>query len=301
MTLFLIYRMMHKIALSFTKKIWLMFNVVMGAFLIITILFMTAYPDSNPSKSTEYLYTALFLIFFIMSLFIIHFLTFVAATFKENEKIHILRNNYSSIEESLLSQTENMRVIKKMRHDIKNNLLLLNTLIKNNNIKEAVSLIDQSVTQIEGTTIGLSQSSGHGIIDAIIANKAGLAKERNITFSYKLDSIPEISIDSIDISSVVTNLLDNALEAAEREENGFAEIKIINMESYISINVINSCTSVPLTSSTDKHILITSKADKSLHGFGTEIISDIAKKYNGSFVWKVSNNVFSANVIMKKS
>ncbi|MCF0228339.1 MAG: GHKL domain-containing protein [Parasporobacterium sp.] len=277
-----------------------MFNAVMGVFLLITILFMTAYPNSHPSKPAEYLYTVLFLVFFILSLLIIYVLTFVAATFKENEKIHILRSTYASIEESLISQTENIQVIKKIRHDIKNNLLLIGSLIQNGDTEEASSIIRQSVSQIEFASVGLSQSTGRGVVDAVIANKAALARSRHISFSYKLDYIPAIAIDSIDISSVITNLLDNALESAEKETNGFAEIKIINMESYIAINVINSCSSLPQTSSSDKNILITTKTDKTLHGFGTEIINDIAKKHGGSFVWKFSDHIFNANVLLKK-
>lgn len=45
--------------------------------------------------------------------------------------------------------------------------------------------------------------------------------------------------------------------------------------------------------------LISTKTDKALHGYGTQIISDIAQKYDGSYSWEAQDNKFVSTVLIK--
>ena len=46
-------------------------------------------------------------------------------------------------------------------------------------------------------------------------------------------------------------------------------------------------------------MLISTKDDTALHGYGTQIISDIAQKYGGSYSWEAQNDKFVTTVLIK--
>ena len=78
------------------------------------------------------------------------------------------------------------------------------------------------------------------------------------------------------------NLIDNALEACENQNQKYIDLTIKEINHLLIIKVINSY----------KDMLpkkfITTKKDKSLHGIGLENVKNLVKKYNGSY--KISQN-----------
>lgn len=62
--------------------------------------------------------------------------------------------------------------------------------------------------------------------------------------------------------------------------------KVINTTSNTKVNYNGSA-------------LKTSKEDKENHGLGTQIINDIAYKYNGNVKYEIVDNQFIANVMLE--
>ena len=86
---------------------------------------------------------------------------------------------------------------------------------------------------------------------------------------------------------MLNNALDNAVQSAERSECKNISVDIYTKELFEIIKIQNSCDSAPV--SADKK-LFTSKKDKELHGFGTESIKRVLKKYDGIFDWSYDSN-----------
>lgn len=107
-----------------------------------------------------------------------------------------------------------------------------------------------------------------------------------------------MQIEPIDISSLLSNLLDNAIEASEKTDNPIINLSIFKQNAYYVINIENSiCENNNLTDS--DYIPISTKSNSALHGYGMQIIDDIAQKYDGNFSWRVRNEKFVATVLLK--
>ena len=133
--------------------------------------------------------------------------------------------------------------------------------------------------------------TGHPAIDTIFENKIAAASSHGITCDIKFKYQAEILIDEMDISIVVGNIMDNAIEACQ----AFDGEKVI--EGYIHSN--DSDVVIKITNSSAKgNGLKTKKSDKHFHGYGTKSITSLAEKYSGSAEFSSENNRFNTFVIL---
>ena len=89
-------------------------------------------------------------------------------------------------------------------------------LIEKGDTETATALIDDIIGQTESISFSISQSTGDAIIDSVVTYKAVLCENKKIDFEYELSLLSKIKVDYADISSVISNLFDNAIEAAEK-------------------------------------------------------------------------------------
>ena len=101
----------------------------------------------------------------------------------------------------------------------------------------------------------------------------------------------------IDISSIFSNLVDNAIEACNKIDDDTIEkyiiIKGILIKGYYVVRCENSKSNTLIIRNNK---IITSKKDKFLHGIGIDSIKSSIKKYNGELKIKDSDNKFVATI-----
>lgn len=182
---------------------------------------------------------------------------------------------------------------RKFRHDIKNLLLGLYTLISENKNDEAISYINELQDILEkGRPL---YNSGNFMADAILTEKSKIAEKINTKIVMN-GQIPADKIKDVDMVIVLANLLDNAIEACEK----MAGEKTINVNTVAKkniwvINVSNPSRSVNVGRANE---ITTTKRDPSLHGFGLKNVERVANKYEGSMEIKYENGIFSNKVTM---
>lgn len=294
----MLYRAFKKSGLNLSKRVWILFNIVMIVFLSVTVAYMNIYPEYNENQSLKLMFTAISISFLVMSIIVIYFFTYICASFQQSKNLYLLQTSYAAINEKLSVQLENNQKLHKIRHDIKNHLLNIRSLIDRNQVNDAVQLLNQVIGQTENISVGITQTTGNSIIDAVISYKATVCFNKKITFRYTLEKLPELSIDLIDISSVVSNLIDNAIEATEKTNDPCVQVSISNYNNYLVVFVKNSCNNT-FSSDEDENKLLSTKSDKSLHGYGMQIVNDIAVKYDGDCKWESSDGFFAVNVLLK--
>lgn len=294
----LIYKTFKKSGLNLEERVWILFNVVMFVFLLVTVMYMTIYPTTSQDSQSSLLYMLVSVSFLIMSVIVIYFFTSICTSFKQKEKLYLLQASYDSIEEKLSVQKQNSDKLQKIRHDIRNHLINAKLLIENNDIDNADLLLNDIIGQTDNITLSISQSTGNNIIDTIVAFKATVCENKDISFEYELDVLPELEIDYADISSVISNLIDNAIEAAEKTEKPYIMLKIYTHGSYLDIFVKNTYNGI-IHADNEQYFLATTKKDVDSHGYGTRILKEIAEKYDGNYSWKEFDTFFIANVLLK--
>lgn len=130
----------------------------------------------------------------------------------------------------------------------------------------------------------------------ILDMRCKLMEEKNIFF--KVDSkIEKIPMKDIDFVVLLGNLLDNAIEAAEKCEEGKGKITCIfrNINDMFIFKVKNTSIYKPYEKNTKFY---TSKKEKDEHGWGIESVKQIVRKYNGEIDFKYDKDFFEVEIII---
>lgn len=293
----LLYKMLFKIDKNIRNKFWTLISIVVFVFLAITTVFLQIYPNIEQDYTNTALYTILALLFFFMSLIIIYFFTELSKGFQRDSKLFLLENNFITLQEQIALQQQNNSNIKKIRHDMKNHLINVRTLIDNGEIADAVALLDKTAENVNHVHTEVI-NTGNSFVDAILLSKKALCRKKQIDLTYSVQHLETINISEIDLSSLFSNLIDNAIESAIQVPKPFIKLKIFKYNAYYTICIENSYKGKQYIKESSG-VLISTKDDTALHGYGTQIISDIAQKYGGSYSWEAQNDKFVTTVIIK--
>ncbi len=183
--------------------------------------------------------------------------------------------------------------LRIFRHDIRNRLLSIIGLIKENETEKALQTMESSLDWLNQKTNNII-NSGNPVIDSILQSKINSAKNKEILIDVFIRLAANIKIDEIELGIVLGNVLDNAIEAVEnisKDMNKDIELKLITTEDRISISVKNS-----VENDLDVDNLLTTKPNKEMHGYGIKSIHAIAHKYDGMVLFSCENNIFTVNI-----
>ena len=118
---------------------------------------------------------------------------------------------------------------------------------------------------------------------SVILNKYMIQCEaENICFKTNIGVADFSKLSDTDLVSLMSNILDNAIESAKNSQDKRVYLSINKTLGSEALTCINSCDKHPKTVNGQ---LVTSKQNQKHHGYGSKIISDIVKKYNGCYSW----------------
>ena len=193
--------------------------------------------------------------------------------------------------EHMLLQYEELR---KFRHDVKNHMLALNSMCTsedNSQIKKYLSQLTNEVSSKKPV-----EYTGNRELDAVIAPFVLEAESKNIKVQFKGRVSDNVAIDMFDMCTIISNLLNNAIEACEKiqEDKRIIEFEIAGYNSQIFISVSNSYDMESIINQKQK--FITTKEDKLNHGIGLENVRKTVKKYDGDMRISQENEKFIVSI-----
>ncbi len=186
--------------------------------------------------------------------------------------------------------TDNLR---KLRHDLNNHIGLIKTLAHTEKYEELKEYINQVYEDVEiaNDLVIINNKT----LSVLLNAKKGQAKEKNINFTSMI-AIQDINMQSKDICSLLGNILDNAIEAAEKSGNKkYIQLMIQNTEKGCSIQCENSISTKPVIK---RGRFLTNKDNALLHGLGTENIKDIVAKYQGELEFEFDDESFHIQILL---
>lgn len=138
------------------------------------------------------------------------------------------------------------------------------------------------------------------LLDVVMNHEMAAAKEQGVVLDTSILVPRKLPFKDEDLCSLLSNLLDNAMEAASQA--GVAEptvnISIIPRQEYLFIRVTN-----PVDKTLPEKRRMTLETTKTnhteLHGYGTRIIRRIAESYNGSVKYSMSGGIFTTDVMLE--
>lgn len=215
------------------------------------------------------------------------------------------RSNQKLIELELSNQKDNINMqylsllekkneqMQIMAHDYKNSVLTIAEMTDAPEIKEYVNSMVGEIKKYNQIA-----KTKNKLLDVILNKYTDICESKNLKFETDIMTDNLNFFDGYDISSLFNNILDNAVEAAEKSKEKLVSLYIsTSLNAYHKIVVINSCDIEP---ETKNNKLITTKPDKTIHGIGTKSINKIVSKYGGESQWNFDsqNNLFKLTIII---
>ena len=285
-----------RIEFEIPPKYWIIMDIIVLLFAIILQFIMGISPVLQ--KESTYYSVYIFGVsfgFLIISGLIIFFFGEICFYHEKEKENYILNMRNHSLEQQLSYHESATEDIKKIRHDINKNLINISYLLKQNNITESIDYIDAITKALENTKSIIN--CGNDIIDAILNYKIAVCRRHNIEISIDIDHIPDLSINPMDLTAILANILDNAIEALDTVTTGERYIsgKIFCYKNYLSIVIKNPYANQIII---EDNNIKTHKADKLHHGYGLASIRSSAEKNGGAFRVYTKNNIFRAVVML---
>ena len=213
----------------------------------------------------------------------------VAKLYRERQESALIRQQNEYYVNQLLLVEELHEASGKLRHDIKNHLITINSYLDKNDIGEAKKHISSIIGAYQNKIEIVH--TGFPAIDGLINSKLQLAYDAGIKINVKTSLPSDFCFSSFDLTVILGNLLDNAMQAvALVEENKFIDIRMDCSKGMLIVKMSNPYKTVVKK---ENGKIITSKADKENHGFGLRNIDEILEKYNGTSKTDTSNGIFT--------
>lgn len=207
---------------------------------------------------------------------------------KAGENKHIAYE--SQIQRQIIEQQKvAIRSIRKKQHEYKNTIGNLNALLLGQDVESARSYVKEILD--ENACVDQMIRKNGNFVGLLLEYKMQEAKKRQIRTEQDIVLCQEMPISEYDIAVIINNAMNNAMEACEKLPEVERYIRcVVNIKMrYLNFYFENPCVDGVCKKAGR---LVTSKVDKSSHGFGMENIKDIARKYDGFTNYGVENGVF---------
>ena len=214
---------------------------------------------------------------------------------KEKLQNELLATQIDSIRQHI-EQVENLyKSIRSMKHDMTNHIITLERLYDRNKIEEAKAYSKELKTVLSKATNKVN--SGNPVTDVILQEIQSEAEKRTIHFRtdfyYPIDS----NINAFDMSVILHNALQNALENTKGVEAPYISILSYRSNNAYMIEIKNSFTG-NLKWDIESGLPITSKVKKDNHGYGLSNIRRVAEKYSGDIAIDLEREEFCLSIML---
>lgn len=129
------------------------------------------------------------------------------------------------------------------------------------------------------------------VVNAVMSEKAKQCRKKNIELDAELMVPAALRMDALQICSLFSNLMDNAIEAVAIENTKECRWIRVNTEvknAYLCIKISNPAA--------PSHVV---RKKRDGHGYGTKIIQDIVKQYDGVYKTEYRQRVYTATLGIK--
>ena len=165
--------------------------------------------------------------------------------------------------------SESQQKLRFLRHDLKRHISRICEMVSSGNSADIPSYLGEMENAV--CVSNLYAQTGNREIDSLINYELGLAAELGTEIACRIDLPDELNVAPFDITVILGNLLDNALEALRRTEHRRLTLSITCCRGVIKVDIRNSC---------NAHAL--KVPDGREHGLGMRSIRSALRKYHGS-------------------
>ncbi len=206
-----------------------------------------------------------------------------------------IENFQSDLLERHCEEVQNMySQTRGWRHDYHHHIQTMKAYLELGKVDELNNYLNELDKDL--TTVDTVIKTGNTKIDAALNSKISLAKKKNIRVNAKAIVPKELNISEIDLSMMIGNLMDNAMESCtliKNEDKRFIRIYIDILKGQLYIYVMNSVGN-KLKKRGNKYLSTKSNGS----GFGLIRLDNVVKKYHGYINRQDETDVFATEIML---
>ena len=214
-------------------------------------------------------------------------LLFIKQTKNEKEK-HEMQMVVRLQEAELLRHNDSQKhyeAVRILRHDIKEQILYVKQLVE----KGELGLASEHIEKLENIVNDTNEMvcSGNRIIDCILYSKITIHRDIRFIVTGTIGDLS--SIGDVELVSLFTNMLDNAIEATEKQDEKLIEISFSLIGGFQNISCKNPARDFDIESNPE---LKSTKEDKMHHGYGIKSMKRAVQAANGMIEFYTEDGYF---------
>lgn len=208
--------------------------------------------------------------------------------YKSESDLRALNLHMAAQMESIAAVEQTHKKIRQISHGITTQLSAIETLLRHQKYQEAEEYLRSITDTVEQDILPIH--TNNVVVDALLNQRYIMARSKNIKMQFDIQDLQDIRLRTTDMVSILSNALNNAIEACEKVTgNRLIELKIINNDHELFISVQNTVEEdIQIAGDT----LPTSKMDKLNHGLGLGGIKSVVDRCGGKLFIECENRIF---------
>lgn len=265
----------------------------------IIIQYYQNYVAADAEQAVSGIYSAFAFLHYGMSVITIVVVTVLFQNIKARQEEKLQRELFVTQIDNIrqhIGQVESLyQDIRSIRHDMTNHIITLERLYERKETGEAKTYAADLKTALAGMTTGIN--SGNPVTDVILTEQKSKAEKRGIRFQSEFHYPAGSNLNAFDVSVILNNALQNALENAGTGGTPFICVRSCRRKNAYIIEISNSFTGT-LRWDTERGLPVTSKEKTDGHGYGLNNIRRVAEKYSGDIDIAVKDGEFRLSIML---
>lgn len=285
----------NSVTADMSDKEWIQF-LIFPIFTICAVMLMTSSVIKSYHSDIIAIYYIIAIGLIVLNLVVFHLISEILENSRNMKEAEALRQQSIGQLELYNSMRENYNIQRQRTHEYKNQIVCMDMLMK----KKDYSKLEDYIGNIsDGLDAQLDMvDTNNDVVNAIFNAKYYEAIKNDVLVVLKINDLSDIKISDNDIVTILSNLLDNAIEAAKQCDIGkrIVKIKMLYEDAVLSIAVSNSYKAEPVL--TEDGYIRATKKDREEHGWGMRNVVATLEKYNAEYIIDYKNGEFVFSIIM---
>ena len=274
-------------------KTWYVFWILPLIFVGLNLFMIPKYQNTLYTGRVLQIYIVLSLVLLVILVPFYAMFLLMASSLNKNARLQ-QENHLLSLQqaryENLCTAIEEAR---QARHDIRHHFLQLSALAQNGDLEKIKEYLSLAISKVPDSDLHFCENQA---ADSVMGYYLSLAKRENIPFHAKMDIPVQIPLDKVDMCLVLSNLLENAIQASLKTEPLKRKINVEIYLPYPHLLLIQVENTYSGEIRRNKEVLYSTS--HSGQGIGTASVCKTAEKYGGYADFYAENGIFRANVFI---
>lgn len=273
---------------------WYMFWILPLVFITLTVFMIPRYQTTLYTGRVLQGYIVLNIALLILLFWFYAIFLMMATSLNRNARLQ-QENKLLSMQQQ---RYENLKAAieeaRQARHDMRHHLNRLSALAETGDMERLKAYLAQAGSRIPGLDMRFCENRA---ADSVLGYYCALAKREDIPFCAQADLPQILPVDEIDMCLVLSNLLENALEASLRTASARRQIRLtayLHGERLLLIEVQNAFDG----EITEKDGIFRS-SKRNGNGIGIQSVRHIAEKTGGASTFTCQEGMFRAKVMLR--